>query len=123
MISICRRFEFHAAHHLPAHEGKCKNVHGHSYLLEIEITGRINEGGMNPGMIMDFGMVKDIVEKKILSRVDHQDLNTIWENPTAEVMVGDFVEWLKGEFWFMPKALRRIRLNETSNSYAEWRVE
>jgi 6-pyruvoyltetrahydropterin/6-carboxytetrahydropterin synthase len=122
MISICRRFEFHAAHHLPNHQGKCKNVHGHSYILEVEVTGGVQKAGHAKGMIIDFGSLKKIVSEKVIDLVDHKDLNLIWENPTAEVMVQEFSIILRNS---LPRyiLLQRIRLWETSNSYAQWRTE
>jgi len=88
MISICKQFEFHAAHHLTCHEGLCKNLHGHAYILEIEITGEIQDLGPQTGMIMDFGNLKKIVHEHIIDKLDHSYLNeTCPVYPTAENMV------------------------------------
>jgi 6-pyruvoyltetrahydropterin/6-carboxytetrahydropterin synthase len=122
MISICRRFEFHAAHYLPNHEGKCKDIHGHSYILEVEVIGMIHTEGPATGMIMDFSKLKKIVHDSVLEKIDHKNLNDIWDNPTAENMVVDISRWIEPHLpgWV---TVNRIRLWETSNSYAEWRIE
>lgn len=126
MISVCRRFEFHAAHHLPFHTGKCKQIHGHSYFLEVEVTGHIqtrefDKDNPQAGMILDFGDLKEIVNKCVIDKLDHKDLNDLWENPTAEIMVGDIARWIDNAIDYAD--LLRVRLWETSNSYAEWRYE
>ncbi len=86
---IGREFYIDSSHHLPDHDGLCENEHGHTYRLIIEIDGPIKEDGM----VMDFAMLKDIVEKKVISRLDHICLNNIIKNPTAENMV----EWISAE--------------------------
>jgi len=121
MISICRRFEFHAAHHLPNHEGKCKETHGHSYILEVEVIGKIHTEGPAAGMIMDFSRLKKIVNDSVLEKIDHKNLNDIWDNPTAENMVVDISRWIELELPLGLILLNRVRLWETGNSYAEWR--
>ena len=119
MISICRKFEFQAAHHLPNYVGACANPHGHSYRLEIEIARE--DGGVHPatGMILDFSKLKEVVQEHILSICDHQDLNNRWYLPTAEIMVRDIAALIRKVL--DPLILQRVRLYETSNSYAEWR--
>ncbi|MDD5053500.1 MAG: 6-carboxytetrahydropterin synthase QueD [Sulfuricurvum sp.] len=125
MISICRQFRFEAAHHLPHHKGKCRNIHGHSYRLEIEITGPIVEEGPSQGMVLDFGDLKEIVERIVLEDIDHQDLNNIWQNPTAETMVEAIASCLQSSLSEISGSIivMRVRLWETINSYAEWRKE
>jgi len=71
-------------------------------------------------MIMDFGELKEIVTKEILDKVDHKDLNEIWEVPTAEVMVQSLSGLLTSRLAQIGIILHRVRLYETSNSYAEW---
>lgn len=127
MISICRQFRFEAAHHLLHHEGKCKNVHGHSYLLEVEVTGPFHVKGPSQGMILDFGDLKKLIDEHILSRIDHADLNMIWQNPTAENMVDTLASWIQEIFnidaRFDGVVLVCLSLWETQNSCAVWRNE
>jgi 6-pyruvoyltetrahydropterin/6-carboxytetrahydropterin synthase len=124
MISICKTFEFEAAHYLPKHEGLCKNLHGHSYRLEIEVSGEPVVNGDNPeyGMVMDFGALKSIVKEAIIKFLDHTVLNDKLEiYPTAENLVQMIADRLKVEVF--PNVLYRVRLWETSTSWAEWKEE
>lgn len=120
MVSVTKKFEFPAGHHLPNHEGSCKRFHGHNYLLEVTISGEIKEEGPEKGMIMDFGKLKQVVLEYI-SQFDHQDLNDFWENPTAENMVGTMAFALKSPFARLGVELINMKLWETPTSYAEWR--
>jgi len=120
MLLIRKQFEFHAAHHLPDHEGKCKQVHGHGYVLEVEITGPIQSEGSENGMIMDFGKLKEIVNETIIDALDHTDLNFTWKHPTAENMVQDMAHWLDITLP-SPISLTRLSLWETRTSCAIWR--
>jgi len=52
-ISIVRRYRFEAAHTLPWHPGKCSRTHGHSYVLEVQVAGELD----NRGVVMDFAEV------------------------------------------------------------------
>lgn len=121
MITITKIFEFAAAHYLPHHKGLCKDVHGHTYRLEITITGAILKEGPMRGMIIDFGILKEVVEEVILKRLDHSDLNNTYDNPTAEIMVKDIANNLS--FAFHSVEITKVRLWETSTSYATWEAK
>jgi len=126
MLSICKQFEFHAAHHLPDHEGKCKQIHGHTYRLEIEVGGPKQSSGPERGMIVDFGKIKEVVHRCIIDELDHTDLNLRWANPTAEEMVDSFSYQLYEAFFRQfgtDVVLLRISLWETSDSCATWRAD
>jgi 6-pyruvoyltetrahydropterin/6-carboxytetrahydropterin synthase len=104
---IKHSFSFEAAHRLPYHQGKCFNLHGHSYrfLLTLDLP-------LDPrtGMTLDFGDLSATVEKQVLSVWDHKNLNDFMENPTAENIVVDLWGRLAGdvpglkeiELWEMP---------------------
>lgn len=62
---------FDAAHQLPTHEGKCRNLHGHTYRVVIEVDGELSTSGPSTGMVIDFGDLKDIWKEQIFSVVDH----------------------------------------------------
>lgn len=132
-----RRFTFDAAHRLPEHEGKCSRPHGHTYILEIEFIGNIkNAPGSDRGMVVDFAVLKQLVNDLIISKVDHQDLNKVvpveFLSPgvdaesrnvtTAENLCVIFAERL---IRFMPEGanIERLRLYETPDSWAEWTPE
>jgi 6-pyruvoyltetrahydropterin/6-carboxytetrahydropterin synthase len=80
-MKISKTFSFDSAHHLPDYNGKCANVHGHTWQIEVVFEGEINP---KTGMILDFGTIKNIVQTNVLNLYDHRDLNTILPNPTAE---------------------------------------
>lgn len=120
-ITITRRFSFDAAHYLPGHEGKCQNLHGHTYILEVTV-GRdsLIEGGSSEGMIIDFSDLKSIVNKLVVDPLDHQCLNELLPyRPTAENMANHFFEVMEPVLKGFDVDLVRVRLWESSDSYAE----
>ena len=122
MVTVTKQFRFEAAHHLPDYNGPCSNLHGHSYLLEVEVcktkyTDKLCKYG---GMVIDFGDLKRIVNSNVVDRLDHQYLNDILPIiPTAENMV----EWIADQLQTsaLGESIYRIRLWETVNSCATWR--
>jgi 6-pyruvoyltetrahydropterin/6-carboxytetrahydropterin synthase len=112
---VSKKFSFDAAHYLPNYEGKCKNMHGHHWVVEVACSGKVNE---KSGMVVDFAELKDFfgwVERIF----DHKLLNDFIKNPTAE----NICEYIYGEFnlWCIARQLRfeYIRIWETENSMAE----
>lgn len=83
-MQIRKHFRFEAAHVLPFHPGKCARLHGHSYRLEVAIRGPLQTDGPARGMIEDFDTIKRIVRTYVVDLLDHQHLNDVIENPTAE---------------------------------------
>lgn len=120
-ITITRRFSFDAAHYLPGHEGKCQNLHGHTYIFEVTV-GRdsLIEGGSSEGMVIDFSDLKSIVNKLVVDPLDHQCLNELLPyRPTAENMANHFFEVMEPVLKGFDVDLVRVRLWESSDSYAE----
>ncbi|MDT9722283.1 6-carboxytetrahydropterin synthase QueD [Paenibacillus sp. ClWae2A] len=72
-INVCKIFQFDAAHQLIGHNGKCANVHGHTYKLEVVIRGTTygSEDVSNEGFVMDFSDLKKIVNEVIIDKFDH----------------------------------------------------
>lgn len=138
MLTICRTFSFAYAHILPEHVGKCKQLHGHNARMDVEVTGPIH----NDGMMVDFGVLKRIVEDRVLHKYDHKTILLDGPQgralaaemvdsvvllpypPTAENMVRDIAALLQlGMYQQDPQlALARLRLYETDTCYAEWRA-
>ncbi|MCH2194203.1 6-carboxytetrahydropterin synthase [Kordia sp.] len=141
-IRITKQFNFETGHALYGYDGKCKNVHGHSYKLSVTIIGTPISDNTNPkwGMVLDFGDLKKIVNKEIIDVFDHAvifnkntphaDLGNIMMElghnviltdyqPSSENMVLDFVEKLKGK---LPNGVElfSLHLRETETSVAEW---
>ncbi len=80
-VSITKVFTFDSAHHLNDYEGKCKNIHGHTYKLEVTVKGYTD----SKGLVMDFHDLNDIVEEQVLVQIDHLYLNEVLDfNPTCE---------------------------------------
>ncbi|WP_088071995.1 6-carboxytetrahydropterin synthase QueD [Gottfriedia luciferensis] len=125
-VLVNKEFTFDAAHHLHCYEGKCKNLHGHTYKVIFGISGFVDE----IGLVIDFGDIKQIWKEKIEIYLDHRYLNEMLPpmNTTAENMV----VWI---FEQMENALKNetnpdqdirvefVRLYETPTSYAEARRE
>jgi 6-pyruvoyltetrahydropterin/6-carboxytetrahydropterin synthase len=81
-MKLLHTFEFSAAHNLstlPA-DHKCSRVHGHTYVIRLEYDGPMTEPH---GWVVDFGEVKD-AWAPLHAMLDHRDLNTVLDNPTAE---------------------------------------
>jgi 6-pyruvoyltetrahydropterin/6-carboxytetrahydropterin synthase len=111
VLRVTSSFRFEAAHFLPQHPGKCKELHGHSYKLEVTIAGEVNESGM----VMDFSEIQAIVDESIIQRWDHKLLNDSIDNPTAENIALICVELLRSRN--LP--LSSIKLWETEDGWVE----
>ena len=141
-IRITKQFTFEAGHALYGYDGKCKNLHGHSYKLFVTVIGSPISDPKNVkyGMVLDFGDLKKIVNEEIVDVFDHATVfnkNTPHSElanelikrehhvlltdyqPTTEMMVIDFADKLKKR---LPKTIKlhSIKLQETDSSFAEW---
>ena len=141
-IRITKQFTFETGHALYGYDGKCKNVHGHSYKLSVTVIGTPIEDAKNVkfGMVIDFGDLKKIVKEEIVDQFDHatvfngntphielakelcergHDVILVDYQPTSENMVIDFARRISSR---LPQeiALFSLRLQETETSYAEW---
>ncbi|WP_373753786.1 6-carboxytetrahydropterin synthase QueD [Neisseria weixii] len=70
-MKITKIFSFDSSHMLDGHDGKCQNVHGHTYKLEITVSDGLIQGGAKDGMVMDFTDLKAIVKQEIITPFDH----------------------------------------------------
>ncbi|MBP1904748.1 6-pyruvoyltetrahydropterin/6-carboxytetrahydropterin synthase [Paenibacillus turicensis] len=127
-VLVSKEFTFDAAHHLHAYEGKCKNLHGHTYKVVFGISGFTNDIGIT----VDFGTLKQIWREKIEPYLDHRYLNETLPamNTTAENIVVWIYEQTQLAFesgQYCPRELAArvefVRLYETPTSYAEARRE
>ena len=139
MIRITKAFRFEGAHALTGYDGKCRHIHGHSYLLQVTITGIPNSCSSDPnnGMVMDFGALKELVVKIIIEPFDHtlllrndatlaKELREQYQNvlilpfqPTCEQLCIHFASLLLPVIP-APSKLYSIRLYETPGAFAEW---
>jgi len=116
--SVTKKFTFDAAHSLENYKGPCSNLHGHTYVLEVTLSGEVNP---DTGMIIDFNDLKQVVDTKVLGTFDHKHINKeVDYNPTAENMAQDIFGILDTHFTAaqLPIEVCRIRLWETPNSFA-----
>ena len=124
-VLVSKEFTFDAAHHLHHYEGKCKNLHGHTYRVVLGVSGYTDERGL----VIDFGDIKEIWKQKIEIHLDHRYLNETLPpmNTTAENMVvwiyEQLAEALQEEERFKGARVEFIRLYETPTSYAEAKRE
>ena len=123
-VLVSKEFTFDAAHHLHAYDGKCKNLHGHTYKVVLGVSGYPDDRGL----VIDFGDFKEIWKEKIEIYLDHRYLNETLPpmNTTAENMVVWIYEKLAEalqEKGFDDARVEFIRLYETPTSYAEARRE
>lgn len=141
-IRITKQFTFETGHALYGYDGKCKNVHGHSYKLDVTVIGFpiTDASHVKYGMVIDFGDLKRIVRTEIVDKFDHatvfnrntphlelakelkdrdHDVILVDYQPTSENMVIDFAEKIKKK---LPDNVRlhSLKLQETETSYAEW---
>jgi 6-pyruvoyltetrahydropterin/6-carboxytetrahydropterin synthase len=128
-VQVSRRESFNAAHQLcdPGLSdeenqrlfGKCANLHGHNYVLEVVVAGEIDQ---TTGYVLDLKQLSDIISRLVIQDVDHRNLNTDvpWLEgliPTAENLASAFWERLRPE---LPEgSLRSVRLWETDKNWAQ----
>jgi 6-pyruvoyltetrahydropterin/6-carboxytetrahydropterin synthase len=125
-VLVSKEFTFDAAHHLHCYEGKCKNLHGHTYKVIFGISGFVNE----IGLVIDFGDIKAIWKEEIEVYLDHRYLNETLPkmNTTAENMVVWIYEKMqesleKREDLYRGARVEFVKLYETLTSYAEVKRE
>ncbi len=141
-IRITKQFNFETGHALHGYDGKCKNVHGHSYKLNVTVIGQpiTDPNHVKNGMVIDFGDLKKIVNQEIVDLFDHVTVfnkntphvelanelqirghNTILVDyqPTSENMVIDFAKKISAK---LPNHIKlfALKLQETDTSFAEW---
>lgn len=141
-IRITKLFTFETGHALYGYDGKCKNVHGHSYKLSVTVIGQpiTTIGEVKLGMVIDFGDLKKVVKEEVVDSFDHATVfnkNTphlelakelqdrghsvilVDYQPTSENMVIDFAKKIKNRLPNNIK-LHSLKLSETETSFAEW---
>ncbi|AFP84555.1 6-carboxytetrahydropterin synthase QueD [secondary endosymbiont of Ctenarytaina eucalypti] len=109
IATLYKDFIFESAHRLPhAPPGhKCSQLHGHSFLIRLEVTGEVDP---NTGWIMDFADLKAAFNP-VLNQLDHHYLNDIpgLKNPTSEVLA----QWVWGQLKPNLPILSAVTIKET----------
>ena len=141
-IRITKMFTFETGHALYGYDGKCRNVHGHSYKISVTVIGSpiADKNHVKYGMVIDFTDLKRIVKDEIVDVFDHATVfnkNTphvelahelasrghkvllVDYQPTSEMMVIDFADKIAKQ---LPQDIKLfcLKLQETESSYAEW---
>ena len=141
-IRITKEFTFETGHALYGYDGLCKNVHGHSYKLNVTLIGTPREelGHVKNGMLIDFSDLKKIVKREIVEVFDHATVLNVSTphkrlademeatghkivrvnyQPTCELLLVDFAEKIKD---LLPDGvtLFSLMLRETGTAFAEW---
>ncbi len=141
-IRITKQFNFETGHALFGYDGKCRNVHGHSYKLSVTVIGQpiSDSNHVKYGMVIDFTDLKKIVKEEIVDVFDHatvfnkntphvelaKELSNRGHHviladyqPTSENMVIDFAQKIKARLSENIQ-LHSLKLQETESSFAEW---
>ena len=137
-VRVNKTFHFEAAHALDGYNGKCRDIHGHSYELQVTVLGFPNSdaSASDCGMVIDFGNIKALVKEHVDPLFDHRlilrtdsrfkgieahnkKVRYVPYQPTCENMlleiVGLLQETLPNDY-----VLARVFLRETHSSTAEW---
>ena len=140
-MKISKIFTFDASHMLDGHDGKCQNLHGHTYQLEVTVASILISEGAKAGMVMDFADLKTWVKQTILEPFDHAFLYhgnneresqiaallESWQMKTLRLNQRTTAEHLAIEMYHRLQAVGvpvcRIKLWETPTSYAEYEGE
>lgn len=111
---VSKELVFDAAHFITDHPGKCENLHGGRYTLNVKIKGRIDP---LTGFVVDYGYLKKIVKERVIESLDHQNLNYVssdlgWRSSTEllNIFIWErLIDYLPG--------LVELQTFETTQSY------
>lgn len=138
MFKIAKEFSFDMAHMLDGHDGKCQNLHGHTYKLQVEVTGNLHLDGAKRGMVMDYSDLKALVKQHILEPMDHAfiyDLQSDKETKVAQLLMDldskvygipsrttaeEMAKYMFEKLANVGLPVSLIRLWETPTSYCEY---
>ena len=140
-IRVTKRFHFEMAHTLYEYDGLCRNIHGHSYILEVTLIGEPLDEPKHPkdGMVLDFSEIKNIVKTQIVNRFDHalmvnslipEKQKDLLKQTNERFLVVDFQPTSENMVIYIAKIIQQhlpsgvnlfsVRLYETATSFAEW---
>ena len=122
MYRITREFSFDAAHHIEGHRGRCHSPHGHRWVVQVTVEGKVLD---NLGMLCDFSVLKANIGSMLDDHFEHKDLNTVFKFvPTAE-NIAEFIYMytctrLRSEFINLNIKVCSVKVWETPTSCAEY---
>ena len=121
MFEICVEHTFAAAHALRNYYGKCENLHGHNYRVQVGMEGEKLD---DAGMLYDFAKLKKQL-RETSGELDHQNLNELQPftevNPSAENIAKYICEQMQSKL--EDAAIAYVRVWETDTSYATYRPD
>ncbi len=109
-MRVTREFRFEAAHNLLEYRGACERLHGHSYLLQVTVEAPVGQDGL----AFDFARLKEIVEERVLARLDHAYLNEVVPQSSAE----NVAIWVWERLKDLP--LAEVKVFETPTSWVAY---
>lgn len=120
IFTLRKRFNFEAAHYLPDHDGKCRRLHGHSWVGWVEVAGdRLQETGPKRGMLVDYSDISSEVRQMVDSYLDHYCLNETLDvpSPTSEAVA----MWIYQHLSHSDLPLTAVTIEETCTSSCTYR--
>ncbi|MEH8064121.1 6-carboxytetrahydropterin synthase QueD [Gallibacterium anatis] len=139
MLKVAKEFSFDMAHLLDGHDGKCQNLHGHTYKLQVIVSGETEDNGAKKGMVIDFADLKRAVNELIISPMDHAFIYD--QSSERETKIAQLLQQLNSKTFALPMRstaenlaqfifqrlqenvgfhLHSVRLWETPTSFAEY---
>ena len=136
-MRIAKEFRWEMGHRLPEHFGKCKNIHGHSYRMIVELEGEVDKSGM----VMDYYDLKKIVEP-VVEKLDHtfmvykedKEIISFLEKMKSRMVVVGFQSTVENICKYFLDEIKKsnfpqnvenisVRIYETLDDYAEASVK
>jgi 6-pyruvoyltetrahydropterin/6-carboxytetrahydropterin synthase len=108
-MKVTKEFVFDAAHYLPNYEGKCERLHGHTWKLQVTVDAPLDGPS---GLAFDFVKLKNLTMERVVNRLDHQVVNDVVANPSAELIA----LWTWHQLRELP--LFEVKVWETPTSFA-----
>lgn len=139
MLKVAKEFSFDMAHLLDGHDGKCQNLHGHTYKLQVIVSGETEDNGAKKGMVIDFADLKRVVNELIISPMDHAFIYD--QSSERETKIAQLLQQFNSKTFALPMRstaenlaqfifqrlqenvgfhLHSVRLWETPTSFAEY---
>ena len=100
MFKIAKEFQFDACHMLDGHNGKCHNLHGHTYRLLVEISNELITNGSSADMVMDYADIKSVVKQQIIDQLDHAYLYN--QNNANESQIAELLQQMQRKIFAFP---------------------
>jgi len=120
VFTLRKRFTFEAAHYLPDHDGKCRRLHGHSWVGWVEVGGDdLEETGPKRGMIVDYGDISGAIRTMVDTYLDHYCLNDTLDIPVTSSEA--IARWIFHHILPSGLPLTAVTIEETCTSSCTYR--